>query len=452
MLPVLRLPTLTHTRSGNAKYLYEISHDHPLWMNPGDVDILAFETGEIIRISTGVDGKRRALLAGPRRLRTVARVVGFGAPGSVLEGALVVFRRTLEAITGEPVPDRSIRSDWLDDPAFTSIVSTLPRWRRLGGLVWPTGDREPPGSRVIRRSEPPLPLRSLLRSLGGIDALSDRGLGSKASAGHNRPNRRRTGDMKRFSYMFVVVTAVALIASACGNDDDAGGDLNLVSSGTLTLCTDSPYPPMEFEEDGEFTGFDIELIRAIADELGLGLTVINSGFDPITSGLAMEAGDCDISAAAITITADREDNIDFSDPYFTADQSLLVSKAAGVSNLAGFSGRSLGVQTGTTGEVYAQENATGADILSYENPGDLFTALAAGEIDGVLQDIVPNAEQALNDDTVELVETFKTDEEYGFATKEDGAEDVLEAVNNALKTLRDNGTYDEIYGEWFLSG
>jgi len=256
--------------------------------------------------------------------------------------------------------------------------------------------------------------------------------------------------MKRLSYMFAVVLAAALLAVACGSDDDlGGGDLTLVTAGTLTVCTDSPYPPMEFERDGEFTGFDIELMRAIADELGLDLVVNNTGFDPITSGLAMEAGDCDIAAASITINAEREQNIDFSDPYFTADQSLLVTKASGIKDLAGFAGRNLGVQSGTTGEIYANANDPGATIISFENPGDLFTALAAGQIDGVLQDIVPNAEQALNDDTVELVETFETDEEYGFATKEEGAEDVLEAVNAALQKLRDNGTYDDIYDDWF---
>ena len=250
--------------------------------------------------------------------------------------------------------------------------------------------------------------------------------------------------------MFAVVLSLALIATSCGGDDDVdGGDLNLVSSGTLTVCTDSPYPPMEFELDGEFTGFDIELMRAIAGELGLELAVNNTGFDPITSGLAMEAGTCDIAAASITINAEREENIDFTDPYFTADQSLLVTKASGITNLAGFAGKNLGVQTGTTGEIYANENDPGATIISFENAGDLFTALAAGQIEGVLQDIIPNAEQALNDDTVELAETYETDEEYGFATKEEGAEDVLDAVNKALKKLQDDGTYDDIYDDWF---
>ena len=149
------------------------------------------------------------------------------------------------------------------------------------------------------------------------------------------------------------------------------------------------------------------------------------------------------------VSCHREENIDFSDPYFTADQSLLVGPDSGITDLAGFAGRSLGVQTGTTGEAYAQENApSDTTIISYENPGDIFTALVAGDIDGVLQDIVPNADYALNNDA-EIVETYPTNENYGFAVKEEGADDVLSAVNDALATLRDNGTYDDIYDDWF---
>ena len=243
--------------------------------------------------------------------------------------------------------------------------------------------------------------------------------------------------MKRFSYALAALLSSALVASACGGSD------------ALVLCTDAPYPPMEMEIDGEFTGFDIELMRAIADELGRELEVNNIGFDPITSGLAMESGECEIAAASITITEEREENIDFSDPYFTADQSLLVSTDSGITNLAGFAGKNLGVQTGTTGEMYANENDPGATIISYENPGDIFTALAAGEIEGVLQDIVPNAEYALNNTDAEIVETYPTNENYGFAVAEEGSEDLLNDVNEALATLQGNGTYDQIYDDWF---
>lgn len=255
--------------------------------------------------------------------------------------------------------------------------------------------------------------------------------------------------MTRLRMILAVIAVLALVAAACGDDDADSGDFDLVSSGTLTVCTDAPYPPMEFEEDGEFTGFDIELMRAIADDLGLDLAVVNSGFDPITSGLAMEAGDCDIAAAAITITEEREENIDFSDGYFSGDQSLLTTSDSGITTLADTAGRNLGVQTGTTGEQYANENASDAEIVSFENPGDVILALTAGEIDAVLQDIVVNQSAADDNEGFVVVETFPTGEEYGFAVQEEGSEALLEAVNESLQTVRDDGTYDEIYDEFF---
>lgn len=259
--------------------------------------------------------------------------------------------------------------------------------------------------------------------------------------------------MKRTMRLVAGAAVLALVLAACGGDGAGGGEFDLVTPGTLTVCTDAPYPPMEFEDPdapGGYTGFDIELMRAIAGELGLELAVNNTGFDPITSGLAMEAGDCDIAAASITITEEREENIDFSDPYFTADQSLLVRDDSGLTSLAEFGGSAIGVQTGTTGEMYAQENAPAdAELVSFENPGDMFLALEAGNVQGLLQDIVPNADYALNNEGVTIVETYPTEEEYGFAVKEEGAEDLLAAVNETLAKLREDGTYDQIYAEWF---
>jgi polar amino acid transport system substrate-binding protein len=258
--------------------------------------------------------------------------------------------------------------------------------------------------------------------------------------------------MKHLRITAVLVLALALFASACSDDSVDTSPFGLVNEGTLTVCTDSPYPPMEFEVDGEFTGFDIELMRAIADDLGLENAIVNIGFDPITSGLAMEAGDCDIAAASITITEEREENIDFSEGYFSGDQSLLTASSSGIASLADTAGRNLGVQTGTTGEEYANANASGASIVSFENPGDLILALTAGEVDAVLQDIVTNGDAALNNADFVLVEIYTTDEFYGFAVKEEGAEELLAAVNDSLANVRDAGTYDEIYAEFFPQG
>jgi polar amino acid transport system substrate-binding protein len=274
--------------------------------------------------------------------------------------------------------------------------------------------------------------------------------------------------MKKTTRMVALLAALTLVAAACGDDTGDGGgtgdgdgttttaataDLELVTEGTLTVCTDAPYPPMEIEDpdaEGGYTGFDIELMRAIADDLGLELAVNNTGFDPITSGLAMEAGDCDVAAASITITEEREENIDFSEPYFSGDQSLLALEESGLTALADFGGSSIAVQTGTTGEIYAQENAPDdAELVSFDDPGDMFLALEAGNVQGVLQDIVTNGDYALNNEGASVVETYPTEEFYGFAVKEEGSEALLEAVNASLAKFQDDGTYDQIYADWF---
>lgn len=248
----------------------------------------------------------------------------------------------------------------------------------------------------------------------------------------------------------LLIGVLAVVAAACGSSENESGTFSTVKADTLTVCTDAPYPPMEFEENGAYTGFDMDLIRAIATDLGLGLEVVNSGFDPITSGSAMTAGDCDIAAASITITDAREANIDFSAPYFLADQSLLVKKDSGITTLSDIVGMTLAVQSGTTGEAYAQDNApAGIEIKSFENPGDLFVALEAGDVVGVLQDIVVNQDRADNDSTVAVVETYPTNEFYGFAVKNEGSEMLLAAVNESLSKLRRDGTYDQIFSKWF---
>lgn len=246
---------------------------------------------------------------------------------------------------------------------------------------------------------------------------------------------------------FLVV--LGMIVAACGGDGDAG-EYDLVSEGTLTVCSEIPYQPFEFEVDGEYTGFDVEVMQAVADELGLEMEFVATGFTAITSGSAMAANQCDIAASAITITDEREEAVDFADPYFDADQSLLVKNDSGFASLDDLVGSNLGVQSGTTGEKYAQDNAPeGVEIISYENGGELFVALEAGAIVGVLQDLPVNVDRANQDDTVSVVATYTTGEQYGFAVQEEGKEALLSAVNDALGTIRDNGTYDAIYDKWF---
>ena len=148
--------------------------------------------------------------------------------------------------------------------------------------------------------------------------------------------------------------------------------------------------------------------------------MIDLPFDGILGSLA--AGDCDVVASAVTITDERAEQVDFSDPYFDAEQSLLIKadndEIAGIADLAG---KTVGVQTGTTGEAYANENAEGATITSFEDSDGLFAALESGTIDAILQDLPVNGYRSTQDPSVEVIETYPTEEQYGFAVEKGNA-------------------------------
>jgi polar amino acid transport system substrate-binding protein len=285
--------------------------------------------------------------------------------------------------------------------------------------------------------------------------------------------------MRRITRATAFVAALALAVTACGgNDNDAAdeptdtteaesteetdaddgeavatGELDLVTDGTLTTCTDAPYEPFEFEDPDSpsgYSGFDIDLVTAIAETAELDVAVVNTGFDSLTSGAAMAAGTCDMASSAITITEERAENIDFSEPYYDAIQSLLVPADSDIASIDDLTeGVNVGVQTGTTGEAYANENVPGGTVIAFEGGGDLFTALEAGQIEAILQDEPVNQERANQDENVQVIETFDTGESYGFAFLPDRGDDLLQVVNDGLAQLRDDGTYDEIYERYF---
>lgn len=255
----------------------------------------------------------------------------------------------------------------------------------------------------------------------------------------------------RRTALLVPLAAAGLLLTACGGDD--GGELGLVDAGSLTVCSDVPYEPFEFEDadaPSGYSGFDIDVMQAIAEQMDLELAVKDLSFDAIQSGAALGAGECDVAASAMTITEEREANVNFAEPYFDADQSLLVKADGGVESLESIDGESIGVQADTTGQAYAEENAPdGVEVIEYPDAAALFAALEAGDIVAVLQDLPVNVDRANQDDSLAIVETFPTGEQYGFATAEDSEPALLEAINEALASVREDGTYDEIYAEYF---
>lgn len=257
------------------------------------------------------------------------------------------------------------------------------------------------------------------------------------------------------------VAALAVLAVGCGDDDDdaatdttegdGGGEGGGGGGGTMTVCTDSPYPPMEFEEDGEFTGFDIELTREIASRLDMEFEVRDVTFDTIL--LSLESGECNVVASSMSITPEREEQVQFSDPYFDADQSLLVlaEDEDTYTDMESLAGQVIGTQCETTGDTYANDNLPeGASVECFTETDPMFLALESGEVAALLQDLVANVGRAAENENLAVTGTFETEEQYGLAMGMDDQE-LVDQVNEQLQAMRDDGTYDELYEEWIGS-
>ncbi|WP_416953800.1 transporter substrate-binding domain-containing protein [Nocardioides sp. T5] len=246
-----------------------------------------------------------------------------------------------------------------------------------------------------------------------------------------------------------IAVALSLTAAGCAKDDTSTtteSGATLINGGTLTICTHLPYEPFEFTEGGEVVGFDPDVLKIAADAEGWDTEVVDIGWETIVSGEALNTGQCDVSAGAMTITDEREAVMDFSDPYFEATQALMTKAGSGITSLDDLAGMSVAVQDGTTGADYVRENAPDdTKIVSFEDSALMQQAVKTGKTDaGVNDNGLLNYFVSENPD-VEVVNEFKTGESYGFSVKKDSNDDLLTIINDAIAS----DEYDAVYEEWF---
>ena len=264
--------------------------------------------------------------------------------------------------------------------------------------------------------------------------------------------RRRSGLAR-----LAAVTTLLLVAAACREEAPTDGAspegpaFQTIQEGTLKVGSCLDFKPFEFVEGGDEKGFDVDLSEAIATELGLEVEWVRADFDTIFTAVA--ANQFDMVAAASTITEERDQVVDFSDPYYSARQSLAVNTGetpdvASTDDIG--EGHTIGAQKGTTGRDWAKENLEpqGAQIRTYTSITDAFRDLEAGRIVGIIND-EPSSQEIVKDLTgVEVVEAIDTGEHYGLAFSPDNTE-LRDAVNEALANLIEDGTYAQIFEQYF---
>lgn len=245
----------------------------------------------------------------------------------------------------------------------------------------------------------------------------------------------------------LAVLALAVFAAGCGDsDDDSGGGDTGGGSATLTVGSDIPYPPFEQGKPGNYTGYDVELMEAIAKNIGRTAEFQDTSFDTIFRDLAQ--GRFEAVASATTITDEREKTVDFTNPYYLSEQALLVKEGSDIDSVEKLKGTTVGVQQGTTGEEFVEEDGEAGELRPYPQGPDAVSALKAGTVDVVVIDI-PVAENAVEASSgLEISAAIPTEEEYGFVVPQDD-EELLEEMNEALDELKEDGTFTTIYEKWF---
>ena len=212
----------------------------------------------------------------------------------------------------------------------------------------------------------------------------------------------------------------------------------------LVMATNAEFPPYEFHEGDKIVGIDVEICQAIADELGKELVIEDMAFDSVIT--SVYTGKADLGAAGLTITEDRLKNINFSDPYATAAQVIIIKEDSDIASPDDLVGKTIGVQLGTTGDIYA-EDIEDATLERYNKGFEAVQALLQGKIDAVIIDNEPAKVYVSQNDGLKIVDEAFTYEEYAIAIAKDN-DKLLNDVNAAIKKLKDSGKLDEIVAKY----
>lgn len=256
--------------------------------------------------------------------------------------------------------------------------------------------------------------------------------------------------MKRWIlFSLATLMSLALLVGGCGGEKAAAP----ASSGgakVLRVGTNADFAPFEFQDVSgkEYQGFDMDLIQAIAKEMGYQADIQNINFDGLIP--AMESGNLDVIISGMSINDERKQKVDFSEPYYKSGLTIVVKKDnTAINKFNDLAGKKVAVQIGTTSAKEVRK-IQGVEVRDFNSSAETFLELRAGGVDAVVNDRPVNdyyiAKSGVND--VRRLDELLTSEDYGIAMSKKNPE-LEKQINAALKKLHENGEYDKIYQKWF---
>lgn len=284
---------------------------------------------------------------------------------------------------------------------------------------------------------------------------------------HKRFTGQGVSKVKKFSFLLLLI-ALMIIIAACtqenGQSEEESGTAGEQQTNEneeagmntgdqpYAVGIDTSYAPFEFQQGGEYKGIDIELMTAIAELQGFEIEFNPMNFDDIIP--ALESGDLDIAIAGMSITEERQEVVDFSDPYYDAGLALAVTADnTDINSLEDLEGKVAGVKNGTTGSKFLHDNRDeyGYQISSFDESPTMLAEMDNGYLDAVVEDypVIAYA-MSTKDLEIKIAEDRLTTEQYGIAVLKGENEELLEQINAGLQELRDNGEYDEILNKYYV--
>ena len=272
--------------------------------------------------------------------------------------------------------------------------------------------------------------------------------------------------MKKVSALILALAMCTAMLTACGGGNsnttastgsaapatsaatsEAGADegYKLATDGTLTMATNAYFPPYEYSDGQDVIGIDVDIAQAIADKLGLKLKIEDMEFDSIIT--AVSTGKADLGLAGMTVTPDRQKNVDFSDSYATGIQSVIVKEDSTIAKIDDLEGKKIGVQLSTTGDIYATDDFGKDSVVQYNKGNDAVMALTQGQVDAVIIDNEPAKSYVAANKGLKILDTEYATENYAACIAKDNT-GLTKAVNKALAELKADGTLQKIVDKY----